>query len=49
MAEIAEGVLFRPGDVTANADAAEEGAESAPAAGSDSSLGIGSLRSTGPA
>ena len=43
---IAEGVLFQPGEITDNADAAEEGAEgdadTAPAA--DGSLGIGDLR-----
>jgi uncharacterized protein len=46
---IAQGVLFRPGDITENADAAEEGPE--PGGGdeggsaSDGSLGIGDLRS----
>jgi len=45
---IAEGVLFRPGAITENADAAEEAAEEgAGAAGGgdgDGSLGIGGLR-----
>ena len=44
---IAEGVLFRSGDITENADAAEEGAEVGEDGGgsSDGSLGIGDLRS----
>ena len=44
---IAEGVLFRPGEITANADAAEEAAEEPGApqtGGGDGSLGIGGLR-----
>ena len=43
---IAEGVLFRPGEIPANADAAEEAAEEPGAAtgGGDGSLGIGGLR-----
>ena len=46
---IAQGVLFREGDITENADAAEEGPE--PGGGdeggsaSDGSLGIGDMRS----
>ena len=44
---IAEGVIFRSGDITENADAAEEGAEVGGDEGgsSDGSLGIGDLRS----
>ena len=49
--KVAERVLFRPGDITENGDAAEEAFENAPdddeaplIAGSDGSLGIGSLR-----
>ena len=45
---IAEGVLFREGDITANADAAEEAAERVRAGssngGEDGSLGIGALK-----
>ena len=48
---VAQRVLFQPGDITANADAAEEVFEDAPdddeaplIPGSDGSLGIGSLR-----
>jgi uncharacterized protein len=46
---VAERVLFQPGDVVENADAAEAvfeagGEEEAAPAGSDGSLGIGSLR-----
>src|SRR5689334_13591178 len=45
---IAEGVLFRAGSITDNADAAEEAAEEPGGAssggGSDGSLGIGGLR-----
>ena len=49
--QIAEGVLFQPGDITENGDAAEGVFEDAPdddeaplIAGSDGSLGIGSLK-----
>ena len=43
---IAEGVLFRDGSITDNADAAEEGAEEGGDDGgaADGSLGIGDLR-----
>ena len=48
---VAERVLFQPGDITENADAAEEVFEEAPdddeaplIPGSDGSLGIGSLK-----
>ena len=45
---IAEGVLFRPGAITENADAAEEAAEEGSGAtgggGDEGSLGIGGLR-----
>jgi uncharacterized protein len=45
---IARCVVFREGDITANADAAEEGAEPAGSAPDASgSLGIGSLRGEG--
>jgi hypothetical protein len=45
---IAQGVLFRAGDITANADAAEEGAgDSGTATEASGSLGIGSLRGEG--
>jgi uncharacterized protein len=48
---VAERVLFQPGDIVANADAAEEvfeagGEEAAPAV-ADGSLGIGSLKGGG--
>jgi uncharacterized protein len=45
---IAEGVLFHPGDITVNADAAEESGDSRSAPSDDNearSLGIGGLRS----
>ena len=45
--EIAERVLFQPGDITENAEAAEaavEDEEAGAAPGADGSLGIGSLR-----
>ena len=44
---IAEGVLFRSGDITENADAAEDGADVGEDEGGspDGSLGIGDLRS----
>jgi hypothetical protein len=42
---IARGILFRDGEITANADAAEEGeAPGGETAAGDESLGIGSLR-----
>jgi hypothetical protein len=48
---IAEGVLFRPGGITVNADAAEEAAEDTrggPSVGNgEGSLGIGGLRGAG--
>jgi uncharacterized protein len=48
---IAEGVLFREGEITSNADAAEEASEGTSTSASDGgeggSLGIGSLRGSG--
>jgi hypothetical protein len=45
---IAQGVLFHAGDITANADAAEEGAsEAGTTTETSGSLGIGSLRGEG--
>lgn len=41
---IAEGVVFRSGDITENANAAEEGEDPPDAAVADGSLGIGDLR-----
>jgi hypothetical protein len=48
---VAQRVLFQPGDITENGDAAEEAFEEAPdddeaplIPGSDGSLGIGSLK-----
>jgi hypothetical protein len=47
---LAQGVLFRSGGITENADAAEEASESGngepPARGGEGSLGIGGLRGT---
>jgi hypothetical protein len=51
--KVAQRVLFQPGDITENGDAAEEAFEDAPdddeaplIPGSDGSLGIGSLKGT---
>src|SRR4051812_24124742 len=48
--QIAEGVLFQPGDIVEHGDEAEEGVVhggGGDAGGSDGSLGIGSLRGEG--
>ena len=46
---IAEGVLFRPGERDGERRRGRGGCGVGPAGGPDSSLGIGSLRSSGPA